>query len=96
MRVIQYKTQPDKADENESLIRSVFAELKESKPEGVRYAALRLADGSFAHIVAMADSAPLTTLKSFQRFQSGIKDRVVTPPVVNEATIVGNYRLFDE
>ena len=97
MRVIRYTAQPDKADENERLIRAVFAELKEAAPDGVRYATLRLAGGTFVHIVEVADGAePLTALKAFQTFQSGIKDRVAAPPQFSEATLVGNYRIFSE
>ena len=36
-KVIQHRTRPECADENERLIRAVFAELAESKPEGLRY-----------------------------------------------------------
>ena len=50
--LIRYKAKPDRADENEALIRNVFKELHEKAPEGgTRYAVLRLADGSFVHIV---------------------------------------------
>jgi hypothetical protein len=44
-RVIRYRTNPDSADENERLIRSVFAELAEHKPDGLHYAAFRLDEG---------------------------------------------------
>jgi hypothetical protein len=44
-KVIRYRTKPERAEENEHLIRDVFAELAEENPEGLRYAAFRLADG---------------------------------------------------
>jgi hypothetical protein len=50
--VVRYKTKPDKTQENERLIDSVFEELRVKSPDGVRYLALRLADGSFLHFVA--------------------------------------------
>jgi len=40
-RVIRYRTQPDRADENQKLVEAVFAELAEHQPAGVRYACLR-------------------------------------------------------
>src|SRR5258707_1120111 len=50
--VIRYEMKPETADENQRLIEAVFAELAETKPDTVRYAALRLEDGvSFVHVV---------------------------------------------
>ena len=40
-KVVRYTTHPDHANENERLIREVFAELAEHKPNGLRYAAGR-------------------------------------------------------
>jgi hypothetical protein len=34
IRVIRYKTHPESADENERLIRDVFAELAQQQPAG--------------------------------------------------------------
>ena len=42
--LIRYKTKPDMADKNAELIAGVFAELKATKPEGLRYLSLRLDD----------------------------------------------------
>lgn len=93
-RVIRYKTHPEKADENERLIREVFAELAEQKPEGLQYAAFRLDDGvSFLH-VAMIDGEknPLTASAAFGEFQSGIQDRCADGPAPADATLLGSYR----
>ena len=49
-KVVRYRTKSDRAEENERLIREVFAELAEEQPAGLRYAAFRLDDGvSFVH-----------------------------------------------
>ena len=93
-RVIRYKTHPEKADENERLIREVFAELAKQNPEGLQYAAFRLDDGvSFLH-VAMIDGEknPLTSSAAFGEFQAGIQDRCAEGPVPADATLVGSYR----
>ena len=37
-KVIRYRTKPEQADENERLIRDVFAELAEQDPDGLHYA----------------------------------------------------------
>ena len=42
--LIRYKTTPEMADENAELIAGVFAELKATEPDGVRYLSLRLED----------------------------------------------------
>jgi len=97
--LVRYKTKPDRARENERLIEAVFRELHAGSPEGVRYLALRLADGTFVHFV-MAEwergTSPLTGLEAFRAFQGGIKERCLEPPQAHEATIVGDYRMLRE
>ena len=98
-RLIRYRTRPDMADKNAELIAAVFAELDAAKPDGVRYLALRLEDGSFVHLVETTSedgSSALTKLGAFQAFQSGIRDRCAEPPVVGNATVVGNYRMLGD
>jgi hypothetical protein len=95
--LIRYKTKPEMADTNAALIAEVFAELKTSKPEGVRYLSLRLDDNTFVHLVeAEEGSTPLPSLDAFKAFQSGIRDRCIEPPVPSGATIIGNYRMLSE
>jgi hypothetical protein len=98
--LIRYKAKPERADENEALIRNVFKELHEKAPEGgTRYAVLRLADGSFVHIVqseAGEGAFSIPSLAAFKEFQSTIRDRIAEGPVQNEVTIIGNYRMLAE
>lgn len=97
--LIRYKTSADMAGKNAELIANVFAELKATKPEGVRYLSLRLDDDTFIHLVETAaddGSSALPKLAAFQAFQSGIRERCAEPPLVRGATIVGNYRMLDE
>ena len=96
--LIRYKTTPEMADKNAELVAGVFAELKATKPDGVRYLSLRLEDDTFIHFVeSESDSGSvLPTLAAFKAFQSGIRDRCIEPPQPNNATIVGNYRMLDE
>jgi hypothetical protein len=74
--VVQYRTKPDRADENQRLVEKVFAELAERGPAGFRYISLRLADGnSFVHIVVeepAADAASLGDMPAFKEFVAGI------------------------
>jgi hypothetical protein len=92
-KVIRYRTKPDRADENESLIRGVFAELAVKNPTGLRYQACRLADGvTFVHVVTLDGAEnPLASSAAFAEFQAGIADRCAEGPFPADATIVGDY-----
>ncbi len=95
MTVVRYRTEPDRADENQAFVEKVFAELAGEQPDGLRYMTLRLADGvSFVH-VASVDTAdgtnPLTSMPAFGAFQQQIADRLVEGPDVMAAEVVGSY-----
>ena len=89
-KVVRYTTHPDHADENERLIRDVFAELAEQKPNGLRYAAFRLDDGvSFVHVAVIDGPNPLFVSPAFTAFQAGIEQRCVAGPSAADATVIG-------
>ena len=95
--LVRYKVKADKADENESFIKKVFAELKEKSPEGLRYASFKLDDGvSFVHIASIEAPGgnPLAESDAFKAFQAGIKERCEEPPVAVSLNEIGSYRLF--
>jgi hypothetical protein len=93
-RMIRYTTRPESADENERLVRQVFAELADRSPAGLHYATFRLDDGvSFVHIASVEDhSNPLAEVEAFARFQADVRDRCEEQPVVTELHEVGSYR----
>lgn len=96
--VVRYTPQADRADENQSLVEAVFAELHAADPGGVRYATFRLADGTFIHIADVeADPNPLGGIAAFAEFQDGIVERCEPGegPNPQPATLVGSYRFFD-
>ena len=94
--VVQYQTKPDRADENEGLIRAVFADLEQRGPDGFTYKVFRLEDGvRFIHVViehGIDEPDSLQDVPAFQAFIAGIADRCEIPPVASGATIVGGYR----
>ena len=97
--LIRYKTKPESADKNAELIAGVFAELKATRPDGVRYLSLRLDDDSFIHFVeteASDGSSALPDLAAFKAFQSGIRERCLEPPQFGGFRIVGDYRMLDQ
>jgi hypothetical protein len=91
--IVRYRVNADRADENEELVRAVYEELAETKPEGLRYATLRLDDGvTFVHLSeSESDASPLTQVPAFQAFQKGIADRAEEGPVVTEVEVIGSH-----
>src|SRR5947208_8578573 len=93
--VVRYEAKPEGADENERRIRAVFSELAENNPGNLHYAAFRLGDGvTFLHgAVVDGDENPLNASSAFSEFQSGLKDRLIAPPIPATATVIGSYGL---
>jgi hypothetical protein len=91
--VVRYTTRPEAADENEALIKAVFAQLAEQLPGGLRYVAIRLDDGvSFVHVaVHEGDHNPLAALPAFGEFTSAIKERCTEGPTPVNGTVIGSY-----
>jgi hypothetical protein len=97
--IVRYKVKPDRAAENEELVRGVYAELHEKKPAGLRYATFQLDDGvSFVHLARHEhdDTRLLTELESFKRFQENLGERCEEQPVVADIREIGSYRVFEE
>jgi hypothetical protein len=91
--VVRYTTRAGSADENERLIKAVFAQLAEQLPEGLRYVAIRLDDGvSFIHVAVLEnDHNPLGTLPAFGEFASTIKERCTDGPTPVNGAVIGSY-----
>jgi hypothetical protein len=94
--LIRYRTKPDQAAANEELVRAVYAELHRARPDGFRYATLKLDDQvTFVHIVqSERDPSPILAVKAFGEFQARVRDRCDQPPVQQAFTEVGSYRFF--
>jgi hypothetical protein len=95
-KVVRYRTSsPQTADENERLVRAVFAELAADNPDGLRYAAFRLDDGvSFLHVAVLdGEVNPLAASAAFGAFSSGVAQRCVEGPIPADARIIGSYRI---
>jgi hypothetical protein len=97
--IVRYRVKPERASENVELVRAVYDELHETRPDGLRYGTFKLDDDvSFVHLAEYDEDGPnqLTPLASFKRFQEGITERCDGPPVVSEVSTIGAYRLFGE
>jgi hypothetical protein len=90
--VVRYETRLDAAEENERLVKQVFAELADEDPGGLRYLTLRLADGvTFLHIATVAEEDnPLGRSAAFAAFQEGIAKRCSVPPAPRPPPIGGS------
>jgi predicted lipid-binding transport protein (Tim44 family) len=96
--IVQYKVKADRAAENEAYVRRVFEELKQTTPDGIRYATFKQADGvSFVHIASIETEdgdSPLNESPAFKAFQAEIKDRCEEPPVAVDLQEIGSYRFM--
>jgi hypothetical protein len=94
--MVRYKVKPDRAAENEELVRAVYEELDRTRPADLHYATFALEDGvSFVHLSSIDTedgSNPLTEVEAFARFQEGIGDRCEEGPVVAQLREVGSYQ----
>ena len=92
--MVRYRVRPEHADANEQLVRDVYEELARMKPEGFRYGTFKLDDGvTFVHLaVQEGDRNPLGEVAAFRRFQEGLGERCVEPPVLSELAEVGSFR----
>ncbi len=80
--LVRYATKPDRAAENETLARAVFAELRAEAPDHVAYALFR--NGvEFVHLFINTeadDSSPVTELPSFKAYAKDVVARCEAPP----------------
>jgi hypothetical protein len=93
--VVRYRTTPETAEENQRLVEAVYAELAESRPDGLHYATYRLADGvTFVH-VAIGGGDVLREVAAFREFQRDLGERVDAAPESSSARLVGSYRVYE-
>jgi hypothetical protein len=97
--MVRYKVKPDRALENEELVRAVYDELHRTGPSGLQYATFVLDDGvSFVHFAVEAEegNSALPDVAAFREFQKNIRERCDEPPVVAELRTIGSFRLLGE
>jgi hypothetical protein len=95
--MVRAKVKPATVPDLESAVKKMFAALDEAQPTGIRYASCRLSDGAtFVVLLEVEDGAdnPLPALPAFRDFQEGLKKWVAEPPIAEQLTVIGSYKLF--
>ena len=94
--MVRYKVRPERADENETLVRAVYEQLGRDRPDGLHYATFKLPDGvSFMHVVFETEQPGriLNEVAAFKAFSAEIESRCDEPPVATEIALIGSYGL---
>jgi hypothetical protein len=98
--MVRYTVKPDRAADNEALVRQVYDELREKAPDGLHYATFVLEDGvSFVHLARVdgdREGNPLTETAAFRAFQEEIGERTEVSPAASPLREVGSYRFWGE
>jgi hypothetical protein len=97
VRMVRARIKADKTAELEKAAREMFAAIEAAQPRGVRYASSRLPDGESYVILLQLDddeNNPLFAVSAFRDVQNSIANWIAEPPVVEELTPIGSYRLF--
>jgi hypothetical protein len=92
--VVRYTVKAGMEQHNAELVRAVYGELAELRPEGFSYATYRLDDGrTFIHVAEQeGDGAgPLPGLPAFRAFQAAIGDRCEWGPLASRAELIGRF-----
>jgi len=96
--MVRYQVKPERAAENERLVRAVYDELVRAAPDGFRYATVVLDDGvSFVHIASITTDDghnPLRDITAFAEFQSEVGARCEQAPSATGFREVGSFRFF--
>jgi hypothetical protein len=91
--VVQYRTSADSAEHNRSLIEDILIELGICDPGGVDYQVFEFEDGvGFLHVAAFDGTTdPFADCSAHQEFHRGLRQRLVAPPSINRAVLIGSY-----
>ena len=89
---------PGREEENAALVRAVFEELAQTRPDGLRYAVFYIPDSrQFIHLYTDEGSPTgVQGLDSFKAFVAGAEDRHEQPANVARPELMGDYRTFDD
>ena len=92
--MVRYTVKPDQIENNEALLRELFAELAETQPPGLHFEAFKLADdGTFIHLISHDKAAGhLKRPEKLGEFHAGLRERSDGDPLRTELAEIGSYR----
>ena len=95
--LVTYTVKPGREEENAALVRTVFEELAQTRPDGLRYAVFYIPDSrQFIHLYTDEGSPTgVQGLDSFKAFVAGAQDRHEQPAVSTQLELIGDYRTFE-
>lgn len=91
------RSRPTRPPNRRKRRKKCFTAIEAVQPQGVRHASCRLPDGvTYVILLGLDDDEnnPLLSVPAFRDFQESLKTWIAEPPVVEELTPVGSYRLF--
>jgi quinol monooxygenase YgiN len=97
LMMVRATVKDERVVEVEAKAEEMFAAISNAEPGGVRYASCKLPDGvTFVVLLEVDDEVenPLLSLPEFNEYQANLKDWIAEPPMVEQLTVVGSYRLF--
>ena len=96
--IVTYTVKPGREEENASLVRAVFEELAQTRPDGLRYAVFHLPDSrQFIHLYTDEGSQTgLQGLNSFKAFVAGAEDRHEQPATATQPELIGDYHTVND
>jgi quinol monooxygenase YgiN len=97
VRMVRAKIKTGKTAELEKATQEMFAAIEAAQPQGVRYASCKVPDGeTYVILLGLDDDNdnPLLAIPAFNEVQDNVKNWIAEPPVVEQLTLVGSYRLF--
>ena len=95
--MIRARVKDESVADVEAAVKTMFSAIEQAKPEGVHYASCKVSnDSTFVILLELEEATenPLPTVPEFRQFQEGLKDWISEPPVPEQLTVVGSYRLF--
>jgi hypothetical protein len=96
---VRAKLKEEHIADAEAAAKRMFAAIERERPEGIRYASVKLDDGlTFLALLEVEDGVenPLPGLPEAQEFYDSLPGWYAEQPDVGPGTVVGSYRLFSD
>ena len=95
--MVRAKVKAEHVAEIEAAGKRIFEALEREQPQGFRYTTCRLPDGvTYVNLWEIDDGVdnPLSILPEARAFQEGLKTWMAEPPIYEQLTVSGSYRVF--